>query len=132
MVIIAPSPHCCKYNRNGQFPNFQYEAGFLAGRVFSTLLRPKVNFCDGHHIPFAWSALSLCCEGLPSTEGGMRQILFVGFISIVSIALAADVVAAGVKTSVVKTQFHFAAPASGIGIALPNGMKSFPAELLPQ
>jgi hypothetical protein len=43
-----------------------------------------------------------------------------------------DVVAAGVKTVGTKSHFYYAAPASGVGIAVPSGMKKFPVELLPQ
>jgi hypothetical protein len=33
---------------------------------------------------------------------------------------------------VARHHFYYAAPASGIGIAVPIGMKSFPTEVLPQ
>jgi hypothetical protein len=33
---------------------------------------------------------------------------------------------------VVRNHFYYAAPASGVGIAVPPSMKSFPIELLPQ
>ena len=41
-------------------------------------------------------------------------------------------VAAGGKSVVARHRFYYAAPASGIGIAVPSGMKSFPTEVLPQ
>jgi hypothetical protein len=47
------------------------------------------------------------------------------------LAAMVEVVAAGVKTSAVRSHFYAAAPA-GIAIAVPASMKSFPTELLPQ
>ena len=43
-----------------------------------------------------------------------------------------EVVAAGGKSVVARHRFYYAAPASGIGIAVPSAMKSFPTEVLPQ
>ena len=61
----------------------------------------------------------------------MRHPLSIGVITAVLIAAVVSVFAAGVKTSAVRTQFYYATPASGVGIAVPPGMK-FSAELLPQ
>jgi hypothetical protein len=63
-------------------------------------------------------------------EAVMRKALCIAIVGVLLIA-AFDVVAAGVKTSVVRSHFY-SAPASGIGIAVPASMKSFPMELLPQ
>jgi hypothetical protein len=62
----------------------------------------------------------------------MRKALSLTVIATLLIAAVVDVVAAGVKTGVVRNHFYYAAPASGVGIAVPPGMKSFPTELLPQ
>ena len=62
----------------------------------------------------------------------MRKALSITVIATLLTAAVVDVLAAGVKTSAVRTQFYYAAPASGVGIAVPPGMKSFPTELLPQ
>ena len=61
----------------------------------------------------------------------MRHPLSIAVVATLLIAAVVDVFAAGVKTSAVRTQFYYAAPASGVGIAVPPGMK-FPTELLPQ
>ena len=63
-------------------------------------------------------------------EAVMRKALCIAIVGVLLIA-AFDVVAAGVKTSVVRSHFY-SAPASGIGIAVPASMKSLPMELLPQ
>ena len=62
----------------------------------------------------------------------MRQALPIAIVATLLIAAVVDVVAAGVKTGVVRNHFYYVAPASGVGIAVPPGMKSFPTELLPQ
>jgi len=62
----------------------------------------------------------------------MRQALPIAIVATLLSAAVVDVVAAGVKTGVVRNHFYYAAPASGMGIAVPPGMKSFPTELLPQ
>jgi hypothetical protein len=64
-------------------------------------------------------------------EAVMRKALCIAIVGVLLIAALIDVVAAGVKTSVVRSHFY-SAPASGIGIAVPASMKSFPMELLPQ
>ena len=46
-------------------------------------------------------------------------------------ATVVDVVAAGVKTATARRHFYYATPV-GINVAVPNGMKSFSTELLPQ
>ena len=62
----------------------------------------------------------------------MREALALAVVAVLLIATVVDVVAAGVKTSMVRNHFYYASPASGVGIAVPSGMKSFPTELLPQ
>jgi hypothetical protein len=62
----------------------------------------------------------------------MRQALPIAVVATLLIAAVVDVVAAGVKTGVVRNHFYYAAPASGVGITVPPSMKSFPIELLPQ
>ena len=62
----------------------------------------------------------------------MRKASFIALIGVLLIAAMIDVVAAGVKTSVVRSHLYGGAPAGGVGIAVPASMKSFPMELLPQ
>ncbi len=62
----------------------------------------------------------------------MRQILYIAVVASLFAATVVEVVAAGAKTIDARNHFYYAAPASGIGIAVPNGMKSFPREFLPQ
>ena len=62
----------------------------------------------------------------------MRQALPIAIFATILIAAVVDVVAAGVKTGVVRNHFYYAAPACGVGIAVPPGMKRLPTELLPQ
>ena len=61
----------------------------------------------------------------------MRKALFLAVVGTLLLAAMIDVVAAGVKTSLVRSHFY-AAPANGVAIAVPASMKSFPTELLPQ
>ena len=49
----------------------------------------------------------------------MRHPLSIGVVTAVLIAAVVSVFAAGVKTSAVRTQFYYAAPASEVGIAVP-------------
>jgi len=49
----------------------------------------------------------------------MRKALSLTVIATLLIAAVVDVVAAGVKTGVVRNHFYYAAPASGVGIAVP-------------
>jgi hypothetical protein len=49
-----------------------------------------------------------------------------------SLPLWIDVVAAGARTGVARNHFYNAAPASGVGIAVPSSMKGFPIEVVPQ
>jgi hypothetical protein len=65
-------------------------------------------------------------------EAVMRNAPFIALIGVLLIAAMIDVVAAGVKTSLVRSHFYAVAPAGGVGIAVPASMKSFPMELLPQ
>jgi hypothetical protein len=62
----------------------------------------------------------------------MRQALTIAVVASLLIATAIEVVAAGGRTIVAKNHFHYAAPVSGITIAVPDGMKTFPTEVLTQ
>ena len=62
----------------------------------------------------------------------MRQAVSIAVVATLLIATIVEVVAAGGKTLGAKNYSHYAPPASGIRIAVPSGMKSFPTELLPQ
>ena len=62
----------------------------------------------------------------------MRKAPFIALIGVLLIAAMIDVVAAGVKTSVVRSHSYAAASVGGVGIAVPASIKSFPMELLPQ
>jgi hypothetical protein len=62
----------------------------------------------------------------------MRQALSIAVVATLLTAAVVDVIAAGAKIGVVRNHFYYATPASGVGIAMPPGMKSFPTELLPQ
>jgi hypothetical protein len=65
-------------------------------------------------------------------EAAMRQALYLAVVATLLTATVVEVVAAGAKTIDARNHFYYAAPASGISIAVPSGMKSFPTELLPQ
>jgi hypothetical protein len=65
-------------------------------------------------------------------EAAMRKALFLAVLGTLLLAAAVEVVAAGVKTSALRSHFYAAAPASAVAIAVPASMKSFPTELLPQ
>jgi hypothetical protein len=65
-------------------------------------------------------------------EAAMRQAVYLAVVATLLTATAVEVVAAGAKTVDARNHFYYAAPASGISIAVPSGMKSFPTELLPQ
>jgi hypothetical protein len=62
----------------------------------------------------------------------MRQALSIAVVAILLIATVVEVVAAGGRTVVARNHFYYAAPATGISIAVPSGMKNLPTELLPQ
>ena len=49
----------------------------------------------------------------------MRKALSITVIATLLIAAVVDVFAAGVKISAVRNHFYYAAPASGVGIAVP-------------
>ena len=65
-------------------------------------------------------------------EAAMRKALFLAVMGTLLLAAMVEVVAARVKTSAGRSHFYAAAPASGVVIAIPASMKSFPTELLPQ
>jgi hypothetical protein len=75
----------------------------------------------------AESALILKAE----KEAAMRQALSIAVVATLLIATAVEIVAAGANT-VAKNHFYYAAPASGVGMAIPRSTKGFPAELLPE
>ena len=50
----------------------------------------------------------------------MRQALSIAIVATLLIGFI-DVVVAGSKTVVTKNHFYYATPASGVGIAVPNG-----------
>jgi len=62
----------------------------------------------------------------------MRKALFLAVLGTLLLVAMIEVVAAGVKTSAVRSHFYAAAAANGVAIAVPASMKSFPTELLPQ
>ncbi|MGB8559559.1 MAG: hypothetical protein WA322_25265 [Pseudolabrys sp.] len=62
----------------------------------------------------------------------MRETLTIAIVATLLVATVFEVIAAGAKTVVARNHFYYAAPASGIGIAVPASMKSFPTELLAQ
>jgi hypothetical protein len=57
----------------------------------------------------------------------MRHILSVIIVAALLAATAVDVVAGWTKMDA--TRNHYAAPVTGISVALPSGMKNFPVEL---
>lgn len=61
----------------------------------------------------------------------MRKTLSLVIAAALITFAAVEVVAAPVKTIAVN-KFYYAAPVSGIHIAIPDGMKGFSAQLLPQ
>jgi hypothetical protein len=62
----------------------------------------------------------------------MRHSVLIAVVATLLIGAIVEVVAAGGKSVVARHRFYYAAPASGISIAVPSGMKSFPTEVLPQ
>ena len=59
----------------------------------------------------------------------MRKALLLAILGTLLLAAMVEVVAAGVKTSAVRNHFYAAAPTSGVAMAIPASMKSFPTEL---
>ena len=57
----------------------------------------------------------------------MRHTLSVIVVAALLVATAVDVIAGWAKMDATKN--HYAAPVTGISVALPSGMKSFPVEL---
>jgi TRAP-type C4-dicarboxylate transport system permease small subunit len=58
----------------------------------------------------------------------MRHILSVIVVATLLVATAVEVIAGWTKMDASRNN-HYAAPMTGISIALPSGMKSFPVEL---
>ena len=61
----------------------------------------------------------------------MRQTLYIVVVAALLTGVVIDIIAAGVKTVAARHHFYNVTPV-GINVAVPNGMKSFPTELLPQ
>lgn len=59
----------------------------------------------------------------------MRHILPIIAIAVLLLATAVDVIAAGAKMGAARSHLY-TAHVTGLSIALPRGMKSFPVELL--
>jgi TRAP-type C4-dicarboxylate transport system permease small subunit len=57
----------------------------------------------------------------------MRHILSVIVVATLLVATAVEVIAGWTKMET--TRNHYAAPVTGISVALPSGMKDFPVEL---
>jgi hypothetical protein len=64
-------------------------------------------------------------------EAAMRQALSIAVVATLLIATAVEIVAAGANT-VARNHFYYAAPASGVGMAMPRSTRSFATEQLPQ
>jgi len=61
----------------------------------------------------------------------MRKALFLAVVATLLVGAVVEVVAAGVKTVTTRNHFY-SAPASGIGLAVPASMKTFPTDVLAQ
>jgi hypothetical protein len=57
----------------------------------------------------------------------MRHMLSVIVVAVLLTATAVEVIAGWIKMDA--TRNHYVAPVTGISVALPSGMKSFPVEL---
>ena len=55
----------------------------------------------------------------------MRQAVFIAVVASLLIATVVEVIAAGARTVVARNHSYYAAPVSGISIAVPSGMKAF-------
>ena len=55
----------------------------------------------------------------------MRQTVLTAVVATLLIGTIVEVVAAGGKSVMARHHFYYAAPAGGIGIAVPSGMKVF-------
>jgi hypothetical protein len=62
----------------------------------------------------------------------MRRALPALVAAVLLTAILVDVVAAGVKAVTRGSRASYPAPEAGITVTVPNSMKAFPAELLPQ
>lgn len=62
----------------------------------------------------------------------MRRALPILVAAVLLTAILVDVVAAGVKAVTRGSRVYYPAPEAGITVTVPNSMKAFPAELLPQ
>jgi hypothetical protein len=90
-------------------------------------ITPKSKFCDSDHIEVVHSAVLFKSE-----ETAMRQALSLAVIVTLLIVTIVEVVAAGGRSVLTRNHLYYATPNSGISVAVPSSMKSFPTELLPQ
>ena len=65
-------------------------------------------------------------------EFSLRRALPILVAAVLLTAILVDVVAAGVKAVTRGSRASYPAPEAGITVTVPNSMKAFPAELLPQ
>ena len=84
----------------------------------------KEELCDVLHTALAQSALCLYAD---EKEVAMRHTLPIIAVAALLLATAVDVIAAGAKMGAAR-KLH-TAPVTGLSVALPSGMKSFPVEL---
>jgi hypothetical protein len=59
----------------------------------------------------------------------MRHILSVIVVATLLVATALEVIAGWTKMDASRSHHYYAPPMTGISVALPSGMKSFPVEL---
>lgn len=62
----------------------------------------------------------------------LRRALPIFVAAVLLTAIFVDVVAAGVKAVSSRSRVSYPAPGGTVTISVPNAMKGFPAELLPQ
>jgi hypothetical protein len=62
----------------------------------------------------------------------LRRALPILVAAVLLTAIFVDVVAAGVKAVSRRSRASYPVPDTGITVSVPNAMKAFPAELLPQ
>lgn len=65
-------------------------------------------------------------------KSSLRRALPIFVAAVLLTAILVDVVAAGVKAVTRGSRAYYPAPETDITVAVPNSMKAFPAELLPQ
>jgi hypothetical protein len=65
-------------------------------------------------------------------KSSLRRALPIFVAAVLLTAILVDVVAAGVKAVTRGSRAYYPAPETDITVTVPNSMKAFPAELLPQ